>query len=97
MSENIMKEEGCLPAPLFEFPCDFPIKIVGIRTDDFAQQIIEIIKKYSPEFIEAEVEMKPSTKGNYLSLGVIIPAKSQKMLDDLYQELTRHPLTKFVL
>lgn len=33
-----------LPAPLLQFPCEFPMKVVGQRTDDFAQQIVAITK-----------------------------------------------------
>ena len=33
-----------LPAPLLQFPCEFPMKVVGQRTDDFAQQIVAIIE-----------------------------------------------------
>ena len=81
-----------LPAPLLQFPCEFPMKVVGQRTDDFAQQIVSIIEKHA-----SEVEMKVSGKGNYLSLGFLVNATSQDMLDDLYRSLTAHPLVKFVL
>ena len=79
-----------LPAPLLQFPCEFPMKVVGQRTDDFAQQIVAIIEKHAPDFNASEIEMKVSGKGNYLST-------SQDMLDDLYRSLTAHPLVKFVL
>ena len=39
-----------LPAPLLQFPCEFPMKVVGQRTDDFAQQIVAIIEKHAPDF-----------------------------------------------
>ena len=86
-----------LPAPLLQFPCEFPMKVVGQRTDDFAQQIVAIIEKHAPDFNASEVEMKVSGKGNYLSLGFLVNATSQDMLDDLYRSLTAHPLVKFVL
>lgn len=86
-----------LPAPLLQFPCEFPMKVVGQRTDDFAQQIVSIIQKRDPKFNPAEVDMKISGKGNYISLGFLVNATSQEMLDDLYRDLTAHPLVKFVL
>ena len=79
-----------LPAPLLQFPCEFPMKVVGQRTDDFAQQIVAIIEKHAPDFNASEIEMKVSGKGNYLSLGFLVNATSQDMLD-------AHPLVKFVL
>ena len=56
-----------------------------------------IIEKHAPDFNPSEVEMKVSGKGNYLSLGFLVNATSQDMLDDLYRSLTAHPLVKFVL
>lgn len=92
---NNQKEE--LPAKLLEFPCEFPMKIVGLCSDDFSEKIISIIKKHAPDFSADSVQMKASSKGNYISLGVLVNATSQDMLDDLYRELSSHPLVKFVL
>lgn len=86
-----------LPAPLLQFPCDFPMRIVGVRSDGFAQQVVDIIKKHAPSFNESEVQMKLSGKGNFLSLGVIIPAESQEQLDNIYRELTSREDIRFVL
>ena len=41
-----------LPAPLLQFPCEFPMKVVGQRTDDFAQQIVAIIEKHAPDMLD---------------------------------------------
>lgn len=99
MSEENKKVENPeeLPAPLLQFPCEFPMKIVGVKADDFAQQLVEVIQKFDPNFNAAEVNMKESAKGNYLSLGVVVNATSQEMLDNLYQALVDHKYTKFVL
>lgn len=98
MAEEIKKElPEELPAPLLQFPCEFPMKVVGQKTDDFAEQIVAIVRKHLPDFNAAEVEMKVSGKGNYMSLGILVDATSQQMLDDLYRDLTAHPLVKFVL
>ncbi len=98
MTEEIKNENmEELPAALLQFPCEFPMKIVGERTDEFAQEIVSIIQKHCPSFDAAEVEMKASAKGNYLSLGVLINATSQDMLDNLYKEITAHNKVRFVL
>lgn len=82
---------------LLEFPCDFPLKIMGARTHDFAQSIVEVVIRHAPDFNPATAEMRPSTKGNYLSLTCTIRATSQSQLDNLYRELTAHPMVKVVL
>ncbi len=82
---------------LIDFPCDFPIKIMGARTDDFAQTIVEVVLRHDGGFDGASVEMRPSRNGNYLSLTCTVHATSQAQLDALYRELTGHPLVKIVL
>lgn len=82
---------------LLEFPCDFPIKIMGARVDGFAQVVAEVVRQHSPEFDPASMEMRPSSKGNYLSLTCTIRATSKAQLDDLYRALTAHPMVKVVL
>jgi len=82
---------------LLEFPCDFPLKIMGPRHDDFAQVIVGVVLVHAPDFNPATVEMRPSSKGNYLSLTCTIRAISQLQLDTLYRELSSHPMVKVVL
>ena len=82
---------------LLQFPCEFPIKVVGLRSDDFAQQIVSIVGAAVSDFRPETVEMRASQGGKYLSVTVTVTARSQVQLDGLYQSLTRHPGVKFVL
>jgi uncharacterized protein len=82
---------------LLEFPCDFPLKVMGATRDGFAQAIVAIVLKHAPDFGAAQVEMRPSKAGNYLSLTCTIRATSKSQLDALYRELTSHPWVKIVL
>ena len=82
---------------LLEFPCDFPLKVMGATRDGFAQAIVEVVLKHAPDFDAAKVEMRPSKAGNYLSLTCVIRAHSKPQLDALYRELTAHPWVKIVL
>jgi putative lipoic acid-binding regulatory protein len=82
---------------LLEFPCDFPLKIMGATREGFAQAIVDIVLKHAPDFDAAKVEMRPSKAGNYLSLTCTIRAVSKSQVDALYRELTGHPWVKIVL
>lgn len=82
---------------LLKFPCDFPIKIMGQRQDGFAQAVLEVVLRHAPDFDAAGMEMRPSAKGNYMSLTCIFRAVSREQLDALYRELSGHPLVKVVL
>ena len=85
-----MTEEG--RTTLLEFPCEFPIKIMGARVDDFAQTVLEVVLRHAPDFDAAAMQMRPSSKGNYLSITCTVNATSQAQLDALYVELSSHPL-----
>jgi len=82
---------------LIDFPCDFPIKIMGASRDDFAQAILEVLARHAPGFDPASMEARPSKAGNYLSLTCTVRATSKAQLDALYRDLTSHPWVKIVL
>ena len=91
------------PAPVaaqvsaLEFPCAFPIKIMGRRQDGFAQLIADIVVRHAPDFDPATLEMRTSSAGNYLSLTATVNATSREQLDDLYPDLVAQPMVAMVL
>jgi uncharacterized protein len=82
---------------LIEYPCAFPIKIMGKSQAGFAQAMMQIVIRHAPDFDPASMEMKSSKKGKYLSLTCIIQATSRAQVDDLYRELCDHPMVVMVL
>ena len=92
MTTNTNQEET-----LLEFPCDFPLKIMGARCDEYAPAVLAVVQRHCPDYVAASTEMRPSSKGNYLSLTCTVRATSKPQLDALYRELSAHPLVKVVL
>lgn len=82
---------------LIVYPCDFPIKIMGIAHEDFLPAVAEVILLYAPDFDVATLKARPSAKGTYLSVTATVRATSRQQLDDLYRALTSHPKVKVVL
>lgn len=82
---------------LIEYPCEFPIKVMGAMQDAFAQTILEVVMIHDPTFHAGKMDMRPSSKGNYLSLTVTIWAIHREQLDNLYRDLSSHPMVKMVL
>ena len=82
---------------LLEFPCEFPIKVVGRREDGFAQAVSGIVQRHAEDFVPSTVGMKASRNARFLSLTVTITARSRAQLDALYRELSSHPLVMMVL
>ncbi len=82
---------------LLEFPCDFPLKIMGNKHPDMSATIAAVVLTHAPDFDAATIEVRESSKGTYLSLTCTVRATSQAQLDDLYRALTSHPMVKVVL
>lgn len=77
-----------------QFPMAFPVKVMGRRVDSFADAVVEVVSRHAPDFDPATLEMRPSRHGRYLSVTATIRAESREQLDDLYRELSGHPLVK---
>jgi putative lipoic acid-binding regulatory protein len=83
--------------PLIDFPCDFPIKVMGEMQDSFAQTIIDLIQTKEPTFNASKIEMRASSGGKYISLTCTVHVNSQAHLDDIYRSISAHPLVKYSL
>ncbi len=82
---------------LIDFPVDFPLKVMGRRTDGFAQAIAELVCSHAPGFDPATIELRPSSQGTWLSLTVVVPIESRAQLEGLYRDIARHPMVRIVL
>jgi hypothetical protein len=83
--------------PLIEFPCRFPIKVMGETQEIFSTTIISLIQTIVPSFNAEHIEMRASSNGKYISLTCSVDVVSQAQLDDVYRLLTSHPLVKYTL
>ena len=90
-----------LPRPpqesLIEYPCLFPIQVMGARVEGFTAALVSVARDFDPDFDEARLELRESRGGNYLSVTLTVTATSREQLDNLYRALTGHPLVKVVL
>ena len=82
---------------LIEYPCRFPIKVMGAMVDGFADAMADVAREFDPDFNPATMELRPSKGGNYLGVTITITATSREQLDNLYRALTGHPMVKIVL
>ena len=74
-------------APKIEFPCAYPIKIIGAAADDFAEVICEVIEKHSPGVDTTNIEIKDSKNARFLSLRIVITATGPEQLEALHRDL----------
>lgn len=83
--------------PRIEFPCDYPIKVLGEASAGFEDMVVQIMHKHDPEFDPASVTQSSSRNGNYVSIRVIIRATGEAQLQALFAELKQTGRVKMVL
>jgi putative lipoic acid-binding regulatory protein len=82
---------------LIEYPCDFPIKVMGEQVDGFVDAMCMIVRHFDPYWDDSRLSQRPSSGGKYLGLTLTIKATSREQLDELYRTLSTHPMVKVVL
>ncbi len=80
-----------------EFPCSYQIKIIGTACDNFAELMIAVVQKHAPEVTGKNAQLRPSKKGNYLSLSVDIVATGKEQLQAIFTDLKATGKVKMVL
>ena len=75
---------------LINFPCAFPVKVMGANWNDFESLVLEIIGKHASIILGRAVTRRLSRQGRFLSITVHINAESQEQLDAIYRELSAH-------
>ncbi len=78
------------PESILEFPCSFPLKVMGKDADDFEAVVIAIIRRHVPNLSDSAITRRPSEGGKYLSITATFTAESREQLDALYRELSSH-------
>lgn len=81
---------------LIEYPCQFPIKVIGMNVDGFTEAVVNIAQQFDPGLDPVHIETRSSSGHKYLSVTVTIVATSRAQLDELYRTLSTHPLVRQV-
>ena len=79
MSEN---------AELFQFPTDFPIKVMGRDSESFRTLTLAIVERHAGHLAPDRISERASSQGRFLALTYTIRAESRAQLDRIYQDLT---------
>ncbi|MGM0633218.1 MAG: HP0495 family protein [Pseudomonadota bacterium] len=84
-------------APTIDFPCDYPVKVMGHATGDFADAVLHVCQQHAPEVDGGCVSVRESRAGNYLSVTVTIRATGEQQLQELFADLKTVDGIKLVL
>ena len=83
--------------PLISYPCRFPIKVMGERSDGFLPEMLAVARRFDPGMATESVEIRSSSGGKYLGLTLHVWVSSRGQLDDVYRALSGHPMVKVTL
>ncbi len=82
---------------LIEYPCDFPIKVMGLKQEGFMQAMCFVARQFDPQWQESSLEIRGSKAGKYQGLTLTVRVNNREQLDELYRTLSSHPMVKVVL
>ena len=82
---------------ILEFPCEFPLRVIGDEADDFYDFVLDVVRRHVPELDDQSVSAQPSSNGRYISIRMKFTAASRQQMDALYIELSSHSRVRFIL
>ena len=78
------------PPPL-EFPCDYPIKIMGHASETFEAEMVALVREHAPNLGEGAVSVRPSKGGKYIAITIRLVAESRPQVEAITAALLAHP------
>ncbi len=84
-------------APRIEFPCAYPIKVIGASVEGFTDLVVSIVRRHDPDFDVNTVEHNDSRHGAYRSVRLTITATGESQLEKLFTDLKASGQVKMVL
>ncbi len=84
-------------APRIEFPCQYPIKVIGAAGDDFAELVVAIVERHAPGIDRTRIEVRDSKNGRFLSVRLELLATGPEQLQALHAELKASGRVQMVL
>lgn len=82
---------------LLEFPCDFPLKVMGQNQPAFEQYIVEVVRTHAGSEALGAVTTRPSRNARYIAVTVNFRAESRAQLDGIYRTLSASEQVLFLL
>ena len=72
----------------FEFPCEFPIKMMGPDTPRFHAVVRALVESHTGPLDDARIRYASSRNGRFISITVTVTAQSRLQLDEIYRDLS---------
>jgi putative lipoic acid-binding regulatory protein len=73
--------------PRLEYPCPYPIKVVGEHAQDFVAVVLAIVQRHDAAVRAEQVRRRASAGDRYLSLTITITATGPDHIQALFADL----------
>ena len=73
--------------PKIEFPCDYPVKVLGRSGHDFLEVIVEVFESHDLGFDREGISVRDSSKGTFTAITITITATGPDQLSALHEDL----------
>ncbi|MEP1469611.1 MAG: DUF493 domain-containing protein [Halieaceae bacterium] len=83
--------------PKIEFPCDYPIKVLGRNVEQLRPVVIAVFEQHAPGFDHDAILVKKSSKGTFHSINITITATGPDQLRALHEDLMATGLVQMVI
>ena len=84
-------------APQIEFPCDYPIKVMGEAHAELHQHVLQVMERHAPGFDQSKITVRDSSKGKWQSITLVITATGKPQLEAIFSDLKTSRRVKMVL
>ena len=86
-----------IPEEILQFPCRFPIKAMGLASEDILGLFSKILKVHGCPPHPDDVVWRKSGQGKYISVTATIHDTSRQQLDAIYTDLSADSRIRYVL
>jgi len=83
--------------PQIEFPCKYPIKVLGDTHTELMEHVVQVMNTHAPGFTDSDISSKQSSQGKWQSITVFITATGKPQLDAIFADLKTSARVKMVL
>ena len=84
-------------APKIEFPCDYPVKVLGRSCEEFEAVVTAVIERHAPGFDCNRTTQRASREGRFRAITFHITATGQPQLSAIHEALMATGLVQMVI
>jgi uncharacterized protein len=88
---------GAMENSPLEFPCDYPLMVMGRHTPEFRERVLAVLAERIGPLRDERVSERASRAGNYVALTCTVHAESRAHLDEMYRALHATGLVLYAL